>query len=322
MVSVALAPLSVILGLSVSVVRMRSEPPVPGVSTSPALVPVAVRLAFRLIWRLACSVSVLLPAQVTSALTWMSPGSLPVAAVASVMLVDARLVASVSAPMPDVVCAPLPAATVKSVGSMSQWPVATLPRLSTCVWRAMPTCAAEVSTWPPRPLAALTSIWPASARRPETMSPFTVIWPALPVVGAAACKLPLLPTWSPVIQISPPRSTSVLARTMPLLFTSDPAMSWAERAFRVTTPPSAWMRPALSTCPLTRPGVTAAEIRPLPLMLTVAARPEASTTEPASTWMSPWFTTCCPNSARYPPVLAFRLPWLRTLPLPPVLLKT
>ena len=100
-----------------------------------------------------------------------------------------------------------------------------------------------------------------------------------------------------MIQISPAFSTSVFARTMPLLLTSEAAMSCADFALSVTTPPSAVMRPLLSTLPATVPGVTTAEISPLPLMLTVAARPEASTTEPAWTDTSPALSTDGPNSA-------------------------
>ena len=87
------------------------------------------------------------------------------------------------------------------------------------------------------------------------------------------------------------------ARTMPLLLTSELASASAEAAVSVTLPPSAAMRPLLSTAPAT-PGSTTADSRPLPLMLTVAARPEASTTEPASTRSSPRLSTVGPNSAR------------------------
>ena len=85
---------------------------------------------------------------------------------------------------------------------------------------------------------------------------------------------------------------------MPLLFTSEAAMSCADLAVSVTTPPSALMRPLLSTRPSSAPGVTTADSKPLPLMLTVAARPEASSTEPASTAMSPWLLTWLPKSTR------------------------
>ena len=52
----------------------------------------------------------------------LSPGSLPPGAVASSTLPSPRLEASVSAPMLEPVSGPLPAATVKSVGSMRQLP--------------------------------------------------------------------------------------------------------------------------------------------------------------------------------------------------------
>ena len=103
-------------------------------------------------------------------------------------------------------------------------------------------------------------------------------------------------TWSPVIQTSPLRSTSVLARMIPLLLTSELATPSADCAVMVTTPPSARMLPLLLTLPES-PAVTTAEIKPLPLMLTVAARPLASTTEPLSTCTAPWLSTRLPNSA-------------------------
>jgi hypothetical protein len=65
---------------------------------------------------------------------------------------------------------------------------------------------------------------------------------------------PLDCTWSPVIQIWPARSSMLLARTMPLLFTSERAIASAEAGRQRTLPPSAAMRPLLSTSPAT-PGV-------------------------------------------------------------------
>ena len=101
---------------------------------------------------------------------------------------------------------------------------------------------------------------------------------ALPPAGALAWTLPLVATLSPVIQISPARSTSVLARTMPLLLTSDAAICCAEWAVSLTVPPSATMLPLLPTLPETLPGVTTAEIRPWPLMLTVAVAEQGQAT--------------------------------------------
>ena len=89
----------------------------------------------------------------------------------------------------------------------------------------------------------------------------------------------------------------VLARIKPLLLTSELARPSAEAALMRTTPPSDTMTPLLLTAPAS-PGVTTAEIKPLPLMLTVAARPLASTTAPASTATSPWLSTRLPNKAR------------------------
>ena len=171
MVSVALTPLRLTVGRVLSVALTLKKRPVPVVSARPAPAPVAVMLALTLMSRVAVSVSVVLADQDTAALTWMSPGSLPPAAVCSVTLVVPRFVDKVSAPMPDVVCAAPPAATVKSVGSMSQVPVAAAPRLSTRVPRAIATWAAEVSTLPPRPEADDASMRPSSCRLPVFRSP-------------------------------------------------------------------------------------------------------------------------------------------------------
>jgi hypothetical protein len=246
----------------------------------------------------ACSVSVVPALQATSALTWMSPASLPAGAVASVTLVLPRLVASVLAPMPEAVAEPLPALTVKSVGSMVQWPcLPAPPRVSTRVSASTATRAAEVSTRPPRPPADVADSVPPTSTLPACMPPCSTTRPASALLLLSALRLPLLAAWSPVIQISPWRSCRVWARMTPLLLTSEAAMSCADCALSLTTPPSATMLPLLATLPAA-PGETTAEISPPPLMLTVAALPEASTTEPASTVMSPSLLTCGPNSAR------------------------
>ena len=159
------------------------------------------------------------------------------------------------------------------------------------------TVAAEVSTKPPLPLAAPASMLPATCAVPRCMSPTNMTRPPSPPLGALASIWPLVATLSPVIQISPARSTIVLARISPLLLTSDAAMPSAEAAFMRTTPPSARMLPLLLTEPAA-PGVITADIKPLPLMLTVAARPLASTTAPAFTEISPWLSTRLPKSAK------------------------
>ena len=262
-------------------------------------VPVPVKAAPTLMLLCALSVS-LFADQLTEAPTLMSPASLPfaAAAVAIVTLPPPRLADSVAAPMLLVVATPLPATMAKLVGSISQVPAPPLgAAVDTRAPTAMLTLAAEVSTKPPLPLAALASMLPDTCAMPRCMSPISITRPPSPPFGAAAWIWPAWLTLSPVIQISPPRSTSVLARISPLLLTSEAAMSWAEAALSRTTPPSARMLPLLTTEPAA-PGVTTAEMRPLPLMLTVAARPEASTTWPASTAISPWLSTRLPKSAR------------------------
>ena len=279
-------------------VAIVNAPEPPGFTARPAASPVAVMSALISTLRAAVSVSSVLALQLTAALTNRSPASSPSVAVISVTLPPARLADKVLAPMPELVAAPLPADTVKLVGSMSQVPWRPLPAsVATRVASSICTKAADVSTWPPRPCSARALIWPPSARLPAFMSALTVIWPASPAPWASAWMRPLDCTWSPVIQIWPARSSMPLARTMPLLFTSDCAMASAEAAVMRTLPPSARMAPRLSTSPAL-PGVITAEISPEPLMLTVAARPEASTTEPASTCSSPRLSTRCPNRAR------------------------
>ena len=248
--------------------------------------------------RAAVSVSTVLAVQDTSALTRMSPGSAPPGAVSSSTLPRPKLLASVSAPMLEPSFEPPPATTVKSVGSMRQVPcVPASDSVFTRVPVAMCTCAAEVSTRPPRPCSAVASISPDSASAPLAMPPCTVMRPPSMRPAPRACSVPLDSTRSPVIQISPPRSSSASARTKPLLLTSDRATASADAAVSRTVPPSAWIRPLLSTVPA-MPASTAAEIRPWPLMLTVAARPAASTTEPASTVRLPRLSTVGASSAR------------------------
>ena len=281
-------------------------PPLPGLMASragaaPTLALVAAMLALTLTLRIAFSVSVVFALQLTGALTMMSPGCVSLAvpcAAAIVTLPWFRLFDSVVAPMPDVVSVPLPDETVKSIGSIVQVPcVPAALSVFTPAPAAIRTLAADVSTCPPRPDSACALTVPEKSTLPPCMPPSKLTLPALPLPVASALIVPLLATLSPVIQISPLRSWIVLARTMPLLFTSDAARPWADCAVIVTKPPSAWIRPLLSTEPES-PGVTTAEIKPLPLMLTVAARPDASTTWPASTVIVPWLSTCWPNSAR------------------------
>ncbi|MCY1169228.1 hypothetical protein D9M73_92480 [compost metagenome] len=112
----------------------------------------------------------------------MSPLSLPVlASVCNVTLVVDRLADSVSAPMPLVVCVPLPDEMVKSVGSTSQVPVLPVSdRVLTRVPAATLTWAADVSMKPPSPPAgALASSVPATFTVPVSMSPISRMRPAL-----------------------------------------------------------------------------------------------------------------------------------------------
>ena len=102
-----------------------------------------------------CAVSVsLLVLHVTSALTLMSPLSLPLSASEVMMwtLLSSNASESFSAPIPLTVCVPSPASIVKSVGSISHVPVA--PDVAAVVISASSanlTLAALVSMKPPLP---------------------------------------------------------------------------------------------------------------------------------------------------------------------------
>ena len=85
-------------------------------------VPLIFIAAFTFTLLAAVSVSIF-ALQLTGALTLMSPGSLPVAAVVMLTLLLFSAVVSASAPIPLVVCTPAPEAIVKLVGSSNQVPV-------------------------------------------------------------------------------------------------------------------------------------------------------------------------------------------------------
>ena len=100
------------------------------------------------------------------------------------MLFEPKLVPKVSAPMPEVVKAPLPAAMVKLVGSISHvpvWPTGSAEAAAVVTHAASSTRtrAAEVSINPPSPPAgAEASRVPATVVVPAAMPPSRMIFPA------------------------------------------------------------------------------------------------------------------------------------------------
>ncbi len=127
--------------------------------------------------------------------------------------------------MPLIVCVPLPAPIVKSVGSMSHRP----PPVLTMKSFSILTAAAEVSTKPPRPLG----VFDCALISPRaTNSP--LIWPFSRVI---VVMLPPANPFALIFDVSassiffvarrnirPPSSTTLLALSLPLLATSAPAM--------------------------------------------------------------------------------------------------
>ena len=122
----------------------------------------------------------LLAAQITGALTLMSPSSLPVLLVVIETLVVSKFDWRVVAPMPLLVSTAVPAEMVKLVGSINQvpaWPV--IAAVVTLTPSAIFTCAALVSINPPLPpWGALASSVPATWTVPAAMPASKVMLPA------------------------------------------------------------------------------------------------------------------------------------------------
>ncbi|KLN54529.1 hypothetical protein VPARA_44510 [Variovorax paradoxus] len=222
----------------------------------------------------AFSVSVVLPPQLTAALTLMSPLSVPVLlSVASVTLVVARLADSVSAPMPLVVPAALPALTVKSVGSTSQVPV--LPVSDSVLTFAPPatcTCAPLVSMKPPS-------------------------WAPLAEASSVPATLTVPPLRPPSSRMVPPAASMPLASITPSLLTTVFSSASLALAVRITVPLSARISPLFSARAFRVPSSTCTDSSRLPLKSSVILSPAASAAVPLAVVMVPLLLACLPNRA-------------------------
>ena len=235
--------------------------------------------------RWAWRVSELALDQDTAELTNMSPLPAVEASVWMVTEVPARLVCSVVAPMPLMVCEPEPDAIVKSSGSISHSPAPVLTLRPSSIL----TAAADVSTKPPLPgvpfPCALISPRPTSS---PLSCPFSVLM---------AVMLPPAVPSAPTLELSvssiffdarrkmrPPSSTTLLALSLPAFLTTTPAMPMRPAAAvispRLVTLPSA---PVISTL---TPGVA------LSIRLTVL--PAARIVSPWGVVMMPSFVTLLP----------------------------
>ena len=216
------------------------------------------------------------------------------------MLPPARLVCSVLAPMPLLVCAPLPELMVKSVGSINQVPARPLgAKVLTRVLSSTATCEAEVSMNPPSPPNS-----PPSARQlPSTVmrlsglakSAIAVMLPPRPALPGAALAVML-----PVLlmaelarkRITPPLSTKPVASKLPVLRTtplSKPLAAWADKMIK---PPGACTALPLSTSADTVAGVTSTLFRLcLASKLSSMRSPAAITTAPILATTTPLLRT-------------------------------
>ena len=233
----------------------------------------AFRLALMLMLRCAPRVSWLAD-QETSLLTKISPLPLVDASVAMLTLVlPLKALDKVLEPMPEVLRDALPAAIVKSIGSISQVPV--LPVGAVVVTRVPSTIftvEAEVSIKPPLPPSlALASSVP----------------PTLTVPATIPASRMMMPSWF----------STVCASITPVLLTTLASSASFAPALIKTMPPSARISPPFSTklsstlwsiCMLTSL---------LPLKLSVTALPAPNATVPNGAVIVPWLLTVLPSRA-------------------------
>ena len=241
-------------------------------SSAKLAVPEPFRLALMLMLRCALSVS-LLADQETALLTKMSPLPAVDGSVAMLTLVLPKLLDKVLAPIPEVVRPALPAAMVKSMGSINQvpvWPAGAAVLILAA--SATVTCAALVSMNPPLPpLGALASSVPATFTVPAAMPPSKVI----------------LPSWL----------TMVWASMSPVLFTMLASSVSLAPALSITMPPSALIKPPFSARLFKTLWSTTMLTKLLPLKFKVTALPPPKTTEPSCATIAPWLLTWLPSSA-------------------------
>jgi hypothetical protein len=145
------------------------------------------------------------------------------------------------------VISPPEAATVKSVGSISQFP--DLPcgaRVSTVALSAIFKCEPDVSTKPPSPprLPPRALIVPSTVVRLLALlrSAIAITLPPLPALCAAASALTMPLCWMASLadrRIVPPSLVSPVASSVPVFFTTPPCRRFAACAERIISPPGA-----------------------------------------------------------------------------------
>ena len=229
----------------------------------------------------AFKVSVLL-LHVTLSLTLISP-LVPVLPLVlwMVMLLDSS---SLDNRLPVVL--PPVAAMVKSVGSMSHWPVLPLSeRVETLVVLAMLTLAAEVSINPPScPLWPVALSWPLTMVSPTCMSPSRMISP--------------LAFW-----------VKRLASITPLWFTTALLNVFLALAVKYTDPLSAMIAPPLSIRPLSTPWSTWYWVNEPSCNAKVTWLAEVKCVVPLGVLMTPVLITLGAINATVPPDKALIEPW-------------
>ena len=197
-----------------------------------------------------------------------------------------RAVCRVVAPMPLVVCEPLPELMVKSIGSISHRP----PPVFTVKPPSILTTEADVSTKPPLPGSPLPRalIWPRATSSPAicplsrlmaVTSPPAV--PSAPTLELSASSIVFVARR----KIRPPSLTTLLALSVPLFLSTTPTMpmrpACAVISPRLVTLPSA---PVISTL---TPGV---------------ALSISSTLLPAASMVSPWGVVMMPSLLTWLPI--------------------
>jgi hypothetical protein len=124
--------------------------------------------------------------------------------------------------------------------------------------------------------------------------------PAVIVMLPPACTVPAtctMPEPPPSSTISPLRSTSAFARTMPEVLRTVLSSAFALFAFRRTVPPSATMLPVLTSEALNAAWSTLMLTRPSPIMSREMRSPAPSATLPELATITPSLRTCGPIKA-------------------------
>ena len=150
-------------------------------------------------------------------------------------------------------------------------------------------------TWPP-PVLPVAEVLPAAAR--WMLRPSSVTLPPCPAALSASKRPDWLttPLSPPSSTISPPRLSSPVASTMPLLFTTVFSNMSRPRAVRYTWPLVAAIRPVFSTRAFTTLPLTDTDTSPALSSCRETLSAAASTVLPAGVAMVPLFLTWPPAS--------------------------